>query len=259
MSVAMEHSLFPQVEYVVYRETYPGWHISARTIPNHELVLITEGAGEVTIEGRTHTVRKNDLIYFYPNQRHSLQVPAHPSMKFYGIHFSLLRTGCEKLPLEDICSLSDTAGIQALLGELANLWMRREYLVAWKQDLLLSEMLYTLFLTRHQQSLATDARISRVLDYIHQNPSRAHNIQSLCQVARMKKTAFIEGFRSQTGQTPIQYCLRLRLEISKAELLNTSQPICQIALDCGFQDEFYFSRLFRKHFGCPPSQFRRSR
>lgn len=99
MSVAMEHSLFPQVEYVVYRETYPGWHISARTIPNHELVLITEGAGAVTIEGRTHTVRKNDLIYFYPNQRHSLQVPAHPSMKFYGIHFSLLRTGCENSPL----------------------------------------------------------------------------------------------------------------------------------------------------------------
>jgi AraC-like DNA-binding protein len=39
--------------------------------------------------------------------------------------------------------------------------------------------------------------------------------------------------------------------------MNSDKPLSQVALICGFADEAYFSRRFRKAHGVPPGQFRR--
>lgn len=48
-----------------------------------------------------------------------------------------------------------------------------------------------------------------------------------------------------------------RLRMARTQLINTDDALGQIARQCGFTDEAYFSRCFRKAFGIPPGQFRR--
>lgn len=56
--------------------------------------------------------------------------------------------------------------------------------------------------------------------------------------------------------TPQQYLLRLRMEKAEEILRNSSdRPIAEVALQCGFYDAHYFSRLFRTRFGCTPSEY----
>ena len=65
-------------------------------------------------------------------------------------------------------------------------------------------------------------------------------------------------FKKEMGQTPLGYLTQLRMK--KAELMLTSNwsqgySVGEIAQLCGYENALYFSRVFRKHFGCSPSDF----
>lgn len=250
--------LFPSVEYTVYRAAYEGWHVPERTINNHELVMVTEGRGFVQIEDDIIRVVPHMLFYFYPNKPHSLWLGTPPFMKFYAVHFSPEKDGgIKKLPIEDVMLPGNYAVLENLFKELIRARSIKEYLNEWKQDMLLSQILYNIMKDRHQRlSPANVTRISAVLDYIHQNPAKSFTIEELCGVGQMQKSYLLSSFRTYTGYTPIQYVTLLKLEKSRDLLSEGTQPIKDIALTCGFSSEYYFSRLFRQHYGMPPRQFR---
>jgi AraC-like DNA-binding protein len=64
-------------------------------------------------------------------------------------------------------------------------------------------------------------------------------------------------FRGAFSMTPLEYVNRLRIHRAQAMLVETSQPVKQIALEMGFADVGYFNRLFRKVSGKSPTQYRR--
>lgn len=47
------------------------------------------------------------------------------------------------------------------------------------------------------------------------------------------------------------------MRLARTHLINGNKPLAHVALACGFTDEAYFSRCFRKRHGMPPGQFRR--
>ena len=59
------------------------------------------------------------------------------------------------------------------------------------------------------------------------------------------------------GCPPGRYLLECRLNRAAEMLLNSNRSIQEISLLCGFSNEFYFSRVFKKHRSLPPSEFRR--
>ena len=65
-------------------------------------------------------------------------------------------------------------------------------------------------------------------------------------------------FKKEVGVTPLEYMTRLRMR--KAETMLTTMwtsdySIAEIAKLCGYDDALYFSRVFKKHYGCSPSSF----
>jgi len=59
------------------------------------------------------------------------------------------------------------------------------------------------------------------------------------------------------GITPARYALGLRLQEACRLLIETSDSISEVASACGFEDECYFSRCFRRQFGIPPHSYRK--
>ena len=65
-------------------------------------------------------------------------------------------------------------------------------------------------------------------------------------------------FREVAGCAPNQFLIEARLSYAEQLLKNGTLPIAEVAHRCGFPDEFYFSRLFKKHRMIPPSVLRNS-
>ena len=68
---------------------------------------------------------------------------------------------------------------------------------------------------------------------------------------------FRKLFREQCGCTPVQFYNQLKIQKAKQELLQhkTIMTISEIARSCGFQDPYYFSRMFKKLTGLSPMQY----
>lgn len=65
-------------------------------------------------------------------------------------------------------------------------------------------------------------------------------------------------FKSEMGMTPHAYLTGLRMQMAEKLLCssqNTEQNISQIAYVCGYAEPLYFSRVFKKHFGCSPKNY----
>lgn len=70
-------------------------------------------------------------------------------------------------------------------------------------------------------------------------------------------TLFYNNYVKQaTGMTPNQFLTQLRIEKAKYLLLTTNMQIKDIGFECGFDDQIYFTYLFRKETGVPASAFR---
>lgn len=64
-------------------------------------------------------------------------------------------------------------------------------------------------------------------------------------------------FKKETGFSPNQYFLMMKINSAKERLLRPNVSIKEIAYELGFSDQYYFSRLFKKKEGIPPKEFRK--
>jgi transcriptional regulator GlxA family with amidase domain len=105
---------------------------------------------------------------------------------------------------------------------------------------------------------ASDARVGRALQAMQRCPSRRWTVAALAKQAGMSRAAFARAFRNATGQTPLAWLCRERLQRA-AELLQTSDAkLAELAENAGYATEFAFSRAFKRLFGIPPARFRRA-
>jgi len=100
-------------------------------------------------------------------------------------------------------------------------------------------------------------RVSNVISALENNFSKHWTLTDLQAIAHMSRSNLMRVFRKGTGQSPIEYLLRLRIQKSMELLRNTDLPITEIAMEIGFRDSNYYARQFRRTTGKSPRIFRR--
>ncbi|SMG61367.1 AraC family transcriptional regulator [Paraburkholderia susongensis] len=99
-------------------------------------------------------------------------------------------------------------------------------------------------------------RIRRVIDYIRANLAEDLAIAELASQAGLSSFHFARVFRRETGETPHQFVMRLRLEEAARLLRATDQTVLQIALGVGFENASHFSVQFKRGHGVTPLAYR---
>lgn len=102
-----------------------------------------------------------------------------------------------------------------------------------------------------------EARIDRVLSFIHDNLDKELPLETLSKTAFFSPFHFHRIFNALIGETPSDFVKRLRLEKAANLLLSSrSLSITEVAIDCGFSSSAAFARAFKEHFGCSASEWR---
>jgi len=104
-----------------------------------------------------------------------------------------------------------------------------------------------------------DERIGRVLALIHADPEADWTLETLAKSSGMSRSTLAERFLTFTGETPLRYLARWRMQIASRLLQSSGVSMGQIAEQVGYSSEAAFKRAFKKLVGETPGSWRRSR
>lgn len=102
-------------------------------------------------------------------------------------------------------------------------------------------------------------RLKQVLAYIEEHYKEAIQLKELADLLAMSESYFCRFFKKITTKSPIEYINLHRVRQAALLLKDQDRKVMDVALDVGFNNLSYFNVIFRQHFGCTPSAYRRSR
>lgn len=105
---------------------------------------------------------------------------------------------------------------------------------------------------------APDSRdiTDRAVKYMTENIDKRLTLQQISDYCGYTPTHFSALFKRHIGHAPISYFNLLKIQSACNLLDTTTMRVAQIAAKLGFDDTFYFSRLFTKTMGVPPKEYR---
>lgn len=123
-----------------------------------------------------------------------------------------------------------------------------------------TDNLMGLIYSAQQAQPAGSAQNANVIEHaitrIQNEFDRELDVKVLARELGVSYSWFRHTFAAHTGLSPHQYLLELRLVRARSLLAETELSVKEIAMQTGFGDEFYFSRLFRQKLNLTPSQWR---
>lgn len=113
--------------------------------------------------------------------------------------------------------------------------------------------------TFDDQSTKNDIiNIAKTASYIENHFTDDLSVSSLADLVHYSERHFARLFKETYSMTPMDYIASLRIRHACTLLSDTALPIAEISMQCGYSDNNYFSRVFKKYKGVTPSQFRLS-
>ncbi|WP_436486945.1 GlxA family transcriptional regulator [Chitinophaga sp. ARDCPP14] len=115
-----------------------------------------------------------------------------------------------------------------------------------------SQLAFSVFRFQHDHA---DDPVKKIQHFIEANYGEAIILEKLASDHHMSVRNFIRRFRQATGNTPIEYLQRVRIEAAKKLLENTRESVESVALQCGYEDISFFRKVFRRQVDMSPKEY----
>ena len=101
--------------------------------------------------------------------------------------------------------------------------------------------------------------IAPALSRMHTDYAKHLTVEELATLCRVTKYHFCRVFRRAMGVTAVQYLTSYRIDLAEAMLGDAGRSIREVAFACGFEDESYFYRCYKKYKGTSPKTVRKKK
>ncbi len=113
------------------------------------------------------------------------------------------------------------------------------------------------YMTETNRLTAGDRDLAAAIkSYIHKFYQHKISVKLLCDTFNCSRTTLMNRFREKYGKTIVEYLTEYRLKKASQMLSDGTAHIKNVSVDCGFSDQNYFTKVFQKHFGKTPSEYR---
>lgn len=124
-------------------------------------------------------------------------------------------------------------------------------------DIVLAEMILFFNKTKRFFIGEKPTSVNKAVSYINRNCADRCSNQAYAEMCGLSTGYFIRQFKAVTGKTPVQYRNSLLVIKAKKLLSTTDLSVGEISERLGFDDFLYFSRVFKKHTGFAPSDYKK--
>lgn len=241
-----------------------------------ELSIITKGTGVYHIDGVDYPVSAGDLVVFNPGTYHKSLVtnPDYHTTEHYigfsDIHLRGQKANTLILP-GNVPVYSMSGKMKQEVLNICNRMAKESAAASSGRYFLLKAYLIELIvlILREVEDTASNHKgyvfespyrkyvVSQMINFFNDHFSEKISLDQIAQNMYLSTFYLAKIFKSETGDTPINYLINLRLEKAR-ELLeeDSSASIQDIAEKVGYEDVSHFSKSFKKHYGIAPTKYR---
>ena len=250
---------------------YPAASGHRMSRPEHHdnlLMFCTAGRGTLELGSQSLDVGAGDALLLPRGSHHSYHADALAPWTIYWVHFEgelaekflgAVRGGKEFAPVLSVGTHSRLiADFETLIETRKTGYNRRSFVHASN---LLRQMLA--YLSAVAPAVQAKAQHKMDLDGIHAlMEEKLHgqlDLATLARYANLSRYHFSNKYKALTGHSPIQHFLHLKMERACYLLDISGISIKDVSRTLGYEDSYYFSRLFKKIIGVAPKQYRNLR
>ena len=230
------------------------WNHNQLSAPFWRFYWNEQPGNYVVLNGERVDLSSNKIILIPPNT--PFRACSFEPAQHFHIHFVL------KAPYNSITNKIFTFPVNAdLLNTIEQSidLIRAGRYDSFKVVFLCNKLICTMLAELPEKELKnpyTDVRVRKVSQYIDNHLNRKLKNKDFAKLAAMHSGAINRLFKSQTGQTPLEYQKSQRIEKACELLQFSDKSIEQIADELGFYDRFHLSRVFKNIRGISPAEYR---
>ncbi len=240
-------------------------HISRETLAGHELIYCLRGEGTVLISGRQHRVTARSLYWVSCWHPHQYQADPKDPWELYWVrmegpgldHLAELMRIAESPVFPSL----DDAAVSPCFMEAFDVLESPSPSGPAQMHAAMARLVSYVYENRFkdgaQDSETVPSALEKPLMRMRLHYSDPLRLADLATLAGMSVSHFIRTFRHSMGTSPIDWLRRERINQAKRRLLDTDEPIKEIARQCGYRDPYFFSKDFKRLAGAPPSDYRK--
>lgn len=252
---------------------YPKAGFHFRTRNNKEalqyiLMYCIDGEGWVEIEKNRYRISGGEVVIIPKNKPHSYGSNPKNPWTIYWIHFdgsmaSYFCVGMEKplqITAEKDSRIEDRLELfEDIFSILMNGYSKTnlDYSVTVLFHFLGSLKFISAFRRSLSERQSNRGLIDETIHFMRENIHRNLTLKEIADYIGFSVSHFSLLFKQKTGYAPLNYFCQLRIQTACHHLDFTDLQINQIAMMLGFDDPFYFSRIFSKTMGCSPVKYRK--
>lgn len=242
----------------------PGFATEVRTIQHYQFQYIYHGVGVIEVAGQAFAVSKGDLCAWGPGVKHRIASSKREPLTILGAQFHMVHEQAE-------VAFTDFPGIPPFLKlhnpgqvELLFLSIVQEFSA---QKIYFAEtvnaLIHALILLIARQVSTSGSKggehwklIDHILPYIHENYDKALTNRDIAEYFNFHPAHINKLVRTWTGLSLHQYLLNVKMNKAMEMLSSTDMTVGEIAASLGYANIHYFSTLFKRKMGFPPTWFR---
>lgn len=242
----------------------PTWRPRGRL--DYQLLYVASGKGHFFLNGNEEIIPAGYMVLYQPRQEQHYEYHGQDQPEVYWVHF----TGNDvkgilkhfDIPMDKSVFF---AGVSSAYRTLFKEMIRELQNCRTGYQELLEMYLRQLFLliqrTRQENTPTINTYLQKEMEqaqqYFQEHCNEDVQIKDYAKSRGMSVSWFLRSFKEFTGQPPAQYLLALRMNNAVSLLETTDYNVAEISAIVGYDNALYFSRLFKKHKGVSPSEYRK--
>ncbi len=222
---------------------YNHWH-------NHiELIMLLSGEANVTVGKYKFLLKEGEIAFINRNLIHG----AYSDEKCHLLGLVIpVNDISSKIPIDlEYNPIITDENLSELIFIIYREYKHNDFTVLKSYSELITKLIFRKVMTNSFSHYDSGA-----IDYINKHYSENITLSDIADSVNLSKYYFSHYFKNQYGITVSNYLTNLRIEKS-LELLNENKKTAEIAERCGFSDDCYFCRVFKKVMGITVRDYRK--
>ena len=225
------------------------------------LIYCTEGKGTVEVEGQTYSMGKSDAFCIPCKKGHRYYADAKDPWSILWVHFKGENTAYFPIDEPHVVPMNSrhSDNRMMVLFNLLFRVLRRNYTlgnfiyISQVLSLILSEVYYR---EKVDESSVQDRHVTMVIRFMYENLTRSLTLEEISEEVQLSRSYLNTIFKNQTGRSPVEFFIHLKMQEACKLLKNTNLYIYEVSSRLGYEDQYYFSRIFKKVVGVSPKDYK---